>query len=571
MHKSKKFTRRHIKMKTLRGIIIVVILVFMVIRGYETSILDEAFESHDYETVIAKSDEEKMLKKEDVKGLIRLANSYNYSGNHEKALELTESLMEMSDYLSIRVMKSDILEDLNREDEKAEFIGEILENYEDKYDSLEEGDRANYNYFLIENKQPKEAIKNYKVMLEGPLRIANKSSVYNNIAWASAMLDDYESAVEYAKKGIEIEPNDSIIYSVLGNAYFGMESYEEAKEAFLKAVELNEKNSVAVYGLAVVSRKLGEYESAIGYWKRHLELIPSDSEPWYNIKEIYSEQGNKTGQAEALETIVKLENYPYYYTMELMTLYYEMDNEEKAKVVEQAFRDNNDPIDGDCFYADYVFQNVSVDEGVKLYQGLFNTYPYEYWFVYDIVESIHWESDDVTVNKVLDSVERAYGLDNRLSIELDLTYTYDDYEKMLEVANKMLKRDDKNALAYEAIGDSYYFEDYYKEAVPYYLKAIKYGEEPYYVQLAIADCYLELDNLSETKSLLDELISNGEEGSTIDIYYARLHMKNNQPEKAVKSLIDAYEKSEYIDYVFESHEELAPLKEREELEEYLKE
>jgi rhomboid protease GluP len=82
-----------------------------------------------------------------------------------------------------------------------------------------------------------EVIKAGKEILElNPKSESNKISVYWSLTKAQGMIGDYDSAVESAKKLIEIDPKDG--HYLLGLIYFDMGQYQNSRDELLEAKKL---------------------------------------------------------------------------------------------------------------------------------------------------------------------------------------------------------------------------------------------------------------------------------------------------------------------------------------------
>lgn len=61
----------------------------------------------------------------------------------------------------------------------------------------------------------------------------------------------YEKAMEYAKKAIEINPKKYEAYATLGSAYKEMSNYKEAIINYKKCLELDENNYEALLNIFI--------------------------------------------------------------------------------------------------------------------------------------------------------------------------------------------------------------------------------------------------------------------------------------------------------------------------------
>jgi len=77
--------------------------------------------------------------------------------------------------------------------------------------------RFRYAFTLYFNDKKKEAIKEFKNIIQ---RDPNNVFSYGYIATIYGEMNDVESAIEYSKKAIKIDPNVAAIHLLLGAAYY---------------------------------------------------------------------------------------------------------------------------------------------------------------------------------------------------------------------------------------------------------------------------------------------------------------------------------------------------------------
>ena len=70
--------------------------------------------------------------------------------------------------------------------------------------------------------------------------------------------EDYDKAIEYLKKYVEIYPYSDSGYMRLGQMYYGKKDFESAKKAFLKADKLNPLSKVAVNTWKLIESRMNE-------------------------------------------------------------------------------------------------------------------------------------------------------------------------------------------------------------------------------------------------------------------------------------------------------------------------
>ena len=79
-----------------------------------------------------------------------------------------------------------------------------------------------------------------------------------------------ERAVEYIKRALAVDPENSAFVDSLGWAYFKLDKLALAETYLLRAASRLSKNSVVQDHVGELFFKLGRYDDAIAAWKRSL-------------------------------------------------------------------------------------------------------------------------------------------------------------------------------------------------------------------------------------------------------------------------------------------------------------
>ena len=91
-------------------------------------------------------------------------------------------------------------------------------------------------------------------------------------------LHQYEKALSYLLKAIELKPDNPLLLNNIGSTYLALHRPEEAIELFKKALELDKENQVTYYNIAVTLRLLEKHSEAYEYFLNAYKLEPS---PFY--------------------------------------------------------------------------------------------------------------------------------------------------------------------------------------------------------------------------------------------------------------------------------------------------
>jgi len=141
---------------------------------------------------------------------------------------------------------------------------------------------------------------------------------------------EYDKAISFYLRYIELDPDYAIAYYNLGNAYYDQGNHTKAIESYKKAIELNPDDAQAYYNLGYAYREQGNNAKAIESYKKAIELDPDYAKPYYNLGLAYYNQGNLTKAIELWEKAIELDpdyTKPYY---NLGYAYREQGNNAKA-------------------------------------------------------------------------------------------------------------------------------------------------------------------------------------------------------------------------------------------------
>ena len=102
---------------------------------------------------------------------------------------------------------------------------------------------------------------------------------------------DTKKAEELGKKLTAMFPNDERAQNLMGNTLFGQQRYEDAIVYYNKAVAVNPEFSQPYNQLGYANRFIGNYTEAEIAFRKYIELIPNDPNPYDSYAELLMKMG----------------------------------------------------------------------------------------------------------------------------------------------------------------------------------------------------------------------------------------------------------------------------------------
>ncbi len=254
-----------------------------------------------------------------------------------------------------------------------------------------------------ELKEYKKAIEDFNKAIELDPKFA---VAYNNRGNAYSELKEYKKAIEDFNKAIELDPKYAAPYNNRGVAYSGLKDDKKAIEDFNKAIELDPKFAMAYTNRGNAYSRLKEYKKAIEDFNKAIELDPKFAGSYNNRGVAY---GGLKDDKKAIEDFNKAIELDPKFAMAYLNL-------SERYIICGKFKDALDVIT-----TALPLTTNKEDQAVALYL-------------------------DSIVKKLLniDSSAAEAKLDEILKEELALTWSFEDIEEWLKVAD--IKEEDKKYL-----------------------------------------------------------------------------------------------------------------------------
>ena len=238
--------------------------------------------------------------KDPAEALYNKGVQYEEQGNNEKALEYIEEAITLNpDYYQAYFKKGLIYgykgdeESLHRsvKDYKNALRSEDLTQKYEAYSNLI-GVYANLN-------KTSKAINAFNQAIKLPIKDKDLMfAPYAQIGWMYFKLKEYNKAIEYFEKSIEILPHPDN-YNGLGRIYNALEEYDKAEHYYKKAIELDSNNSSVMRDLVNNYIDSKNYKVALTYKEKLISLANEQADTdvaYYIIADAYGAIGEEKQQ-----------------------------------------------------------------------------------------------------------------------------------------------------------------------------------------------------------------------------------------------------------------------------------
>ena len=384
---------------------------------------------------------------------------------------------------------------LNQEEKNIEILGKLARAYNnlEQYDkaleilkSMEKSEkdtalwnyRIGYTYFYMDGKE-KEAEKHFKKALkinpdeeDVPYFLMQ---IYQNYSIDATENNKYDEAIEWANKAFkfaeELNDNDEIIWccSRIGWCYDALTNYEEAVKYLSRALELGRNdiwiNSEMAYSLS----RNGNFEEAIKYGLKAIELGRDDAWINYEVAWIYSALDNYD---KALE-------------------YYKISKDKGKEGIEVDIEIGRALAElGNFKESVEIFENTLKNDELESYDKAMINSQIAYTYRRE-------QNYKVALKYALISNEQGRD-DAWLNVEIGLNYFgLEDYKNALKYLLKAHELDEKYSFAILQIADTYKKMNEYEKVLEYLLKAYEYIPDDIWLNSEIGWVYNELENFEE--------------------------------------------------------------------------
>ncbi|SEA11932.1 Tetratricopeptide repeat-containing protein [Desulfuromusa kysingii] len=257
----------------------------------------------------------------------------------------------------------------------------------------------------------------------------------------------YLEAKDLFAVGLEREPENPYLLSGMGDACREIGDFKEAERCYRNLLEVDPKNLFALRGLGDICKKQNRHQDAVHLWDRYLVLRPQDKFVMTRI-------------AESCKILLQFER------------------------AEQFYRQILQSSPGDRFaltgLADLQHRLGKDAEAIEAYEKVLKFDANEL-HILTIIGKLCWRISDFEKSERY--FRRALQVDPKNPYALyglgNCFRWYRQYDKALEVWQKILPHSDGTQALHTRMGDAYFHLDQLEAAETSYLKSLTFGDEPY--------------------------------------------------------------------------------------------
>ena len=224
---------------------------------------------------------------------------------HIKALIDDSNIFTQLDYVGREKFRETVKRTIEIEKETARLNAE-LNSLKKKISTASEVERATINARIQINEKNFTAIMwneqayiaNYQGNFDKAIEYcykaieinANSAEAWNNLGYAYHYKGNLDKAIECYKRAIELNPNDSTPYINIGGVYDSMKNYDMAINFYLQALKVNSQNADALNSLGYFYIQQGDFDKGIEYCQKALEFDKNHAAAWNGLGYSYNQK-----------------------------------------------------------------------------------------------------------------------------------------------------------------------------------------------------------------------------------------------------------------------------------------
>lgn len=241
-----------------------------------------------------------------------IATNYFNTNNYAKSLEYLESILKIEpDNLPALTLKNKILPITNGQSQsEIEATAQVLSNVQNPE-----------NFVILDVAQADIEKMNYN------------SDYYNTKGQELYSKKDYNTAIEYFYKSINLNSRNSQAYNNLAMSYWMKNNVKLSIKYFKKAHAVCKNYTQPLVNLSLLYKQLGDEEKQLYYLQKAIRYNPNDYWAYYLLGDYYKSKGCYSPAIENLKEAIKINNKFSQAYLELATCFFEIEEFKYSSIV----------------------------------------------------------------------------------------------------------------------------------------------------------------------------------------------------------------------------------------------
>ena len=151
-------------------------------------------------------------------------------------------------------------------------------------------------------------INTFRAVLTGTASQLTRESpeLYYSLGNLADNKKDWDEAIHYYQKAIDLDPNYLNAYVGLGGDYFEKRQFDLEVANYLKATEIDPKDAESFYWLGTAYEDTGNFDDAVAAYVTALKIQPDHMEALHDLAILYLAEGRVDEARELLPRISNL-------------------------------------------------------------------------------------------------------------------------------------------------------------------------------------------------------------------------------------------------------------------------
>lgn len=236
----------------------------------------------------------------------------------------------------------------------------------ESYEMMKKNEDAIESYMMSISLNPLATSQDKKIATECYVSISNIKNIQNK----------YPEAIDFVKKGIEIDNENPNLYFMCGFSNDKLNNIVEAEENYVKAIELNKNYIQAYVNLSSIYNKNGKYQESIDLLGKAVNFDNTNYMLYNNLGDSQQKIGKYDEAIDSYKKSISLNSSDANIYFNMGLCYKSINNQESAAIIlKKAVELNKNNIDALYELGESYFLLQKYDDAKKIFDSLLNIKP----------------------------------------------------------------------------------------------------------------------------------------------------------------------------------------------------